>query len=66
MPRKVEGEAAPAAADVEHRLAGTERELGGDVALFGPLRVLETVASLGEISARILPVGVEEEIVELA
>ena len=62
---EVERHPAPAAADVEHPLARLERELGGDVRLLVGLRLLEAVGGVGEISAAILAVGVEEEIVEL-
>ena len=46
--------AAPAAADVEHRLAGLEQQLGGDVALLGRLRLLQGHVGLGEVGAGIL------------
>ena len=41
-----------------------EIELGGEVALLGGLRLLERHALLLEISAGILPVAVEEQLVE--
>ena len=56
-------EAAPARADVEHALARLDGELGGDVALLGELRLLQVVAVL-EVAARILPVAIEEQVVD--
>jgi hypothetical protein len=57
---------APAAADVEHALARLERELGGDVRLLVELRLLQgLVLRVGPVSAAVLLVGVEEEVVEL-
>ena len=62
---QIERHPAPAAADVEHALAGLERELGGDMRLLVRLRLLEAVGGVGEISAAVLPVVVEEEFVQL-
>ena len=62
---EVERRAAPAAADVEHPLAGLQRELGGDVRLLVRLRLLEAVGGVGEVGAAILQVVVEEEAVEV-
>ena len=56
---------APAAADVEHALAGLEVELGGDMRLLVGLRLLEAVGRIGEVSAAVLQVVVEEERVEV-
>ncbi len=64
--RQIEAEPAPAGADVEHRLAGLQPELGGDVALLGGLRLVERHVGLLEIGAGILHVLVEEEPVEVA
>src|SRR3546814_11914291 len=49
---------------VQHALTRLQVELGGDVGLLVGLRLIEAVGRIGEISAAILPVGVEEEIVE--
>ena len=62
---QIERHPAPAAADVEHALPRLERELGGDMRLLVGLRLLEAVAGVGEVSAAILLVVVEEEFVEL-
>ena len=61
-----DAEAAPAAADVEHPLAGLEAELGGDVRLLVRLRLLQPVCRIGEIGAAVLPVGIEEQGIEVA
>jgi hypothetical protein len=61
---KVERHAAPAAADLEHALAGLEQELGRDVALLGGLRLLERLVAGGEVGAGILHVPVEPQAVE--
>ena len=58
---QIERHAAPAAADVEHALAGLERELGGDMRLLVGLGLLQAVAGVGEIGAAILQVVIEEE-----
>ena len=60
---EVEAEPAPARADVEHPLAGLDGKLGGEVALLGELGLLE-VRALGEVGAGILPVAIEEEVVD--
>src|SRR5205823_1917256 len=54
---------APARADVEHALSRLDGELGGKVALLGELRLLE-VGAFGEVAAGILPVGIEEQVVD--
>jgi hypothetical protein len=57
--------AAPAAADVEYRQAGpVQAELGGDVTLLGLLRFFKRFGSLGEISAGVLPIPIEEQAVQ--
>src|SRR3546814_20853677 len=61
---EIKRHAAPAAAYVQHALTRLQVELGGDVGLLVGLRLIEAVGRIGEISAAILPVGVEEEIVE--
>ena len=55
---------APAAADVEHPLAGLQVQLGGDMRLLVGLGLLQAVSGIGEVSAAILPVVVEEELVQ--
>ena len=64
--REVEAEPAPAGADVEHLHAGLDVELRGEVALLGELRIFQRAVVGLEIGAGILPVAVEEEIVERA
>ena len=63
-PGEVEGEPAPATADVEQSLSGLEQQLGGEMQLLVGLRSLEAVGRVDEISAGILPVAVEEQVVE--
>ena len=62
---QIERHPAPAAADVEHSLARLQMQLGGDVRLLVGLRLFQAVGRVGEVSAAILAVGVEEEVVEL-
>ncbi len=63
---EIERHAAPAAADVEHLLAGLQGELGGDVRFLVELGLFQADRlRIGEIGAAILPVRVEEEIVEI-
>ena len=62
---EIESHAAPAGADVEHARIGLNEELAGDVALLGELRIVERLLGMLEIGAAVLPVGVEEERVEL-
>ena len=57
--------AAPARADVEDLLAGLQQQLGGDVLLLVVLRLLQRLVAGHEVGAGILPVAVEEEVVEL-
>ena len=57
--------AAPARADVQHLLAGLQQHLGGDVLLLVELGLLERLLAGLEVGAGILPVAVEEEVVEL-
>ena len=61
---EIEREPAPAAADIEDALSGLEQQLGGEMALLVELRRLEIVVGPAEIGAGILPVLVEEELVE--
>ena len=55
----------PAAADVQHALAGFQVKLGGDMRLLVNLRLFQTVRRIGEVGAAILHVGIEEEPVEI-
>ena len=55
---------APAAADVEHALPGLEVELGRDMRLLVALRLFQAVARVGEVSAAVIAVGVEEQLVQ--
>ena len=61
---EIEPEPAPARADVEHALAGLDGELGRDVALLGELRRIEVVVLGLEVAAGILPVAIEEQVVD--
>ncbi|MGY4288338.1 hypothetical protein ACVWXO_007558 [Bradyrhizobium sp. LM2.7] len=63
---EIEAEAAPARADIEHTVAGSDEELCGDVALLGELCVVKRGHRRLEIGAAILLVGVEEERIEPA
>ena len=62
--REIEREAAPAAADIEHALPRLEQQLRRDMALLVGLRFLDRLVGRQEIGAGVLPVAVEEEIVE--
>ena len=64
--RKIERQAAPAAADVEHLGAGLDAEFRREMALLGQLRVVERLVRRFEIGAAILLVAVEEEPVKPA
>jgi hypothetical protein len=56
--------AAPAAADIEHSHARRKREFGRDVIHLRHLGLFERGDALCPISARILAVGIKEEIVK--
>ena len=62
---EIERGPAPAAADVEHALAGLEIELGGDMRLLVRLRLVEAVGGIGEVSAAVLAIVIEEQGIEL-
>ena len=62
---QVQRHSAPAATDVEHPLTRLERELGGDMGLLVELRLLQAILGIGEVSAAVLFVLVEEEFVKL-
>ena len=57
-------QATPAAADVEHLAARLQEKLGSKMAFFGLLRLFERLITALEISAGILPVRVEEQVVQ--
>jgi hypothetical protein len=61
---QIKRKAAPAGADIEHPHAGLDGELRGEVALLGVLGVLERAVRRLEIGAGILPVAIEEELVD--
>src|SRR5580698_848035 len=58
------GERAPAAANIEHRLAGLEAQLAADHVEFLDLRLFEIVAPVMKISAAIDHLLVEPELIE--
>jgi hypothetical protein len=60
-----QGQAAPAAADLHHRLAGLGAELGVDVPLLGELGLLQRHVRPREVGAGVLHVLVEEAPVEV-
>jgi hypothetical protein len=64
--RDIEAEPAPARADVEHLVIRRDLQLGEDVPLLGRLRHLQRCLGICEVSAGILAVAVEEEVVERA
>jgi hypothetical protein len=66
MAVEVEREAAPAAADVEHPHAGFQPQLGRDQRLLVDLGALKRVRRVLVIGHGVLPVLVEEQLVELA
>ena len=57
-------EPAPARADVEHPHARPQQQLGREVALLVRLRLLEVGVRMGEVGAAVLPVAVQEQIVQ--
>nr|WP_281247864.1 MULTISPECIES: hypothetical protein [Halomonas] len=56
----MQGEAAPARADIEHAHVRLQQQLGGDMALLFLLRLLEALVAVREIGAGILAIPVEE------
>ena len=62
---KEQRRATEAAADVEHAVARTDVELGGDVPFLGLLSLLQRYALGGEVGAGVLHVLVEEAAVEI-
>jgi len=60
---KVKGHPSPAAADVEHLLAGLQVKLGCDVRFLVRLSLLQAVGRIREVGAAVLAVIIEEEIV---
>ena len=65
VPHQILGEAAPAAAHVEHAHAGLEPQLGRDMALLEPLGGLQVFAAGGVVGAGVLALAVQEEPVHL-
>ena len=66
VPRHVAGEAAPAAAGLDHAIAGPQLQLAADVVHLRALRLLERHAGLGIVGAGVLHrVVVEPPLVEL-
>ena len=63
---QIKRHAAPAAADVQHLHARPDMQLGGQVALLGQLGFGQGLAGIFEKGAGILPVAVEEQIIEAA
>src|SRR6185437_5133157 len=57
--------AAPTRSDIKDILAGLQQQLGSDMALLVELGLLERLLAGLEIGAGILPVAIEEEVVEL-
>ena len=65
--RQCQRQAAPAAADIEHReIRPIETQLGGDMAFLRQLRLFQRFVAAREIGAGILPVAIEEQAVETA
>src|SRR6185437_10420748 len=65
LPRRVDDERAPPAADVEQALARREAQLSADEIELGTLRFVERVRGFGEIGAGVDHAFVEEELVEV-
>ena len=64
FPGQIQRQPAPARADVKDPVARFQEKLGGDVAHFFLLRRLQVFVAVGEVGARILPVGVEKKVVQ--
>ncbi len=65
MGGEVKSHSAPTAANVEHgKTRPIKQQLGGDMALLGQLGIVQRLVGRLEISAGILPVGVEEQRIE--
>ena len=61
----MQAHAAPSRADVENlQTLAVHDQLGCDVTLLGHLRLFEIHGRILEIGAGILPVGIEEQVVE--
>ena len=61
---QMQRETTPAAADVENAVVRLDQELGREVPLLGELRVFQRLICMLEIGAGILPVRVEEQLIE--
>ena len=64
MRGEVKAHTAEAAADVERAMAAFEQQFGRDVPLLGELRLLERLPLTLKVSAGILHVGIEKEVVQ--
>ena len=63
---QVEREPTPAAPDVQHSLPWLQMQLGGEMRLLVDLRLLERHVRISVVGAGILPILVEEELVQLS
>ena len=66
-PRRVgepESKPTPAGTDIEHSHARLQPQFRGDVAALLLLSFVDTVLASQEIGAGVLPVGIEEQVVE--
>src|SRR4029077_7086250 len=64
--RKIQRQPAPAASDVQQFLTGLQAQLGGQMQFLVGLGGLQIVVVAAEIGAAVLPVLVEEEVIERA
>ncbi len=62
--RKIKAKSAPARTDIENLHARPYLQLRGKVPFLGKLRIFQRLLAIFEISARILPVAIEKEIVD--
>jgi hypothetical protein len=63
---EIDGQSAPAAADVEDAMLGLDQQLGGQVPLLGELGIVERLTGCLEVRAAILPVSIQKQRVELS
>src|SRR5215471_9853586 len=63
--REAKPEPAPAGADIEHLVSRVDQQLCGDVPFFVELRRVEILCAFPKVGARILPVAIEKQLVEL-
>src|SRR5688572_28732721 len=64
--RQIEAEATPTGTDIQYPVPVADSKLGGEMPLLGDLRLLQVHTPVGEIRAGVLPVAVEEQIVDRA